>query len=46
MEEIEKALRKKLGGKEANKAAAAEKPAKPATEEENGDDGDCESAEK
>ena len=46
MEEIEKALRKKLNAEEANKPATAEKPAKPAAEEETGDEGDCEATEK
>ena len=58
MEEIEKALRKKLNAEVADKtaakpaaestceAAAAEKPEKPAAEEETGDGSDCEAAEK
>ena len=46
MEEIEKALRKKLNVGETDKPAAAEKPAKPAAEEEKGDDGDCDAIEK
>ena len=46
MEEIEKALRKKLNIEEAAKHDTCEKPAKPAAEEEHEDGSDCEAAEK
>ena len=46
MEEIERALRKKLGAEEATKPAATEKAAKPAAEAENEEESDGEAAEK
>ena len=46
MEEIERALRKKLGAEEASKPAATVKAAKPAAEAENEEESDSEVAEK